>query len=654
LAADSEIILEDGSISTIEAIYKKKSARLLTLDDTYKLSFTSPSGFLDDGFKPTYKVTTALGRSVESTSTHPFLTLDGWKSLSELSVGERIAVPREIPVFGNVEMRESEIKLLAYLLGDGCLVHTSPEFTVGKQALKEDFEKSAQSFGGVRADYIVPANRTPYIAVTNIEGRRGRGVTNPLTEWLRSIGIYGLDSHHKYIPARIFTLPRYQLALFLNRLFATDGWVTATASEIGYASVSEKMIRQLQHLLLRFGIIAGIRLKKVNSPVMGRTAWSLDITDGPSLLKFVDEIGIFGQEEKLEAFRQRFLQAKFNTNNDTIPMGVWETIREVKGEETWVSLAHRAGIQTALPKVNMHVGKRSPSRGRLLQLAEALDDSRLIDLATSDIYWDKIVSIESMGVNQVYDLTIPDTHNFVANDVCVHNTGFLLSIAKNAGLTHKKHVAIFSLEMSNEQVVQRLISQETGIDSHRLRNGKLQENEWALFTHAIEVFSDTHIYLDDTPAITPLQLRTKCRRLHMEFGIDLIIIDYLQLMGGDTRNDNRVQEVSHISRSLKVLARELNVPVLTAAQLSRAVEQRTDKRPVLSDLRESGSLEQDADIVMFIYRPDQYEKDTDKQNVAEIIIAKHRNGPVGSVELVFRGALTRFENAATKTFKPNE
>ena len=233
-------------------------------------------------------------------------------------------------------------------------------------------------------------------------------------------------------------------------------------------------------------------------------------------------------------------------------------------------------------------------------------------------------------------------------------TGFLLSIAKNAGLTHRKHVAIFSLEMSNEQVVQRLIAQETGIDSQRLRTGKLHDNEWPLFTHAIEVFGDTHIYLDDTPAITPLQLRTKCRRLHMEFGLDLVIVDYLQLMGGDTRNDNRVQEVSYISRNLKILARELNVPVLAAAQLSRAVEQRSDKRPVLSDLRESGSLEQDADIVMFIYRPDQYEKDTVKQNVAEIIIAKHRNGPVGSVELVFRNELAKFENAATRIFRPNE
>jgi replicative DNA helicase len=228
-------------------------------------------------------------------------------------------------------------------------------------------------------------------------------------------------------------------------------------------------------------------------------------------------------------------------------------------------------------------------------------------------------------------------------------SGFVVSVAKNAALLHKKHVAIFSLEMSNEQVAQRLITQMTEIDSQHLRTGKLAEDEWPKFNHAIEVLSDTHIYLDDTPAITPLALRTKCRRLHMEFGLDLIILDYIQLMSGDTRTENRVQEVSYITRNLKVLARELNVPVLAAAQLSRAVEQRTDKKPVLSDLRESGSIEQDADIVMFIYRPDQYEKDTVKQNVAEIIVSKHRNGPTGSVELVFLSNLAMFVDAATRS-----
>jgi replicative DNA helicase len=233
-------------------------------------------------------------------------------------------------------------------------------------------------------------------------------------------------------------------------------------------------------------------------------------------------------------------------------------------------------------------------------------------------------------------------------------TGFLLSVAKNAALIHKKHVAIFSMEMSNEQVVQRLIAQETGIDSQRLRNGKLAEEEWPLFTHSIEVLSDTNIYLDDTPAITPLQLRTKCRRLHMEFGIDLILLDYLQLMSGDTRNDNRVQEVSFISRNLKVLARELDVPVLAAAQLSRAVEQRTDKEPQLSDLRESGSLEQDSDIVMFIYYPSEYEQDPAKKSLRKIKVAKHRNGPTGNIDLVFIERLAKFENAARKYMDFNE
>jgi replicative DNA helicase len=227
-------------------------------------------------------------------------------------------------------------------------------------------------------------------------------------------------------------------------------------------------------------------------------------------------------------------------------------------------------------------------------------------------------------------------------------SGFCLSVAKNASQLYKKHVAVFSMEMSNEQLVQRIVAQETGINSQRLRLGDVRDDEWPLFTQAVSALSETNIFLDDTPAITPLQLRTKCRRLHMEFRLDLIIVDYLQLMTGDTRMENRVQEVSYISRNLKVLARELNVPVLAAAQLSRAVEQRSDKRPILSDLRESGSLEQDSDVVLFIYRPDQYETDTLKENLAEIIVAKHRNGPVGNVELVFRKDLAKFENAETR------
>ncbi len=227
-------------------------------------------------------------------------------------------------------------------------------------------------------------------------------------------------------------------------------------------------------------------------------------------------------------------------------------------------------------------------------------------------------------------------------------SSLLLSLALNAAKIYKKRVAIFSLEMATEQLVQRLVAQETGINSHRLRMGQLEDDEWPRFTQAITVLSETGIYLDDTPAISSLQLRTKCRRLNSEIKLDMIIVDYLQLMTSDTRVENRVQEVSQISRNLKALARELNVPVLTAAQLSRAVEQRSGQRPMLSDLRESGSIEQDADIVMFIHHPDEWNDDPQRKNVTEMVVAKHRNGPTGSVELVFLEQLTKFADAETR------
>jgi replicative DNA helicase len=274
-------------------------------------------------------------------------------------------------------------------------------------------------------------------------------------------------------------------------------------------------------------------------------------------------------------------------------------------------------------------------------------------------YYDRIDQLsqrdsETLGVPSGFidlDRTLggfqPSDLIIVAGRPGMGKTAFMLTAAKNAAQLHKKHVAIFSLEMSNEQLVQRLISQETGLSSQLLRTGKLSDEDWPTFAHAIEVLSDTKIFLDDTPSLTPLQLRTKCRRLHMEFHLDLILVDYLQLMTTGGRTENRVQEVSAISRNMKILARELNVPVIAAAQLSRAVEQRADKDPQLSDLRESGSLEQDADIVMFIHRPEMYNKDEMRKNVAQIKIAKHRNGPTGTVELVFLANTTRFENAAT-------
>ena len=221
-------------------------------------------------------------------------------------------------------------------------------------------------------------------------------------------------------------------------------------------------------------------------------------------------------------------------------------------------------------------------------------------------------------------------------------TSLGLSIALQAARRMQKRVALFSLEMSDEQLVQRLISAETGIDSQRLRLGDIKEDEWPTFIQATNLLSGTEIFIDDTPALSALELRAKARRLHAEHGLDLLIVDYLQLMRGDSRSENRQQEISFISRSIKGLARELNIPILALSQLSRQVESRHDKRPMLSDLRESGSIEQDADVVLFIYRDELYNPDTEYPNIAELIVSKHRSGPTGIFSVYFKKHLAQF------------
>lgn len=223
-------------------------------------------------------------------------------------------------------------------------------------------------------------------------------------------------------------------------------------------------------------------------------------------------------------------------------------------------------------------------------------------------------------------------------------TAFTLNIAQYMAVKKNITVAIFSLEMSKEQLVNRLLASESRVDSQTLRTGNLKDEDWTKLVEGADIIGRSHLIIDDTPGISVAEMRSKCRKYKLEQNLGIIFIDYLQLMGGSGRSDSRQQEISEISRSLKALARELNVPVVALSQLSRAVEQRTDHRPILSDLRESGAIEQDADVVMFIYRDDYYNKDTTKPGVAEIIIAKQRNGPIGTVELVWLAKYTQFVN----------
>lgn len=239
----------------------------------------------------------------------------------------------------------------------------------------------------------------------------------------------------------------------------------------------------------------------------------------------------------------------------------------------------------------------------------------------------------------------PSDFVLIAARPSMGKTAFVLNLVDHAAIKKNLPCMVFSLEMSKEQLVNRMLAMESNVDSQKLRTGRLVDSDWDAIVEGIGVIGNSKLVIDDTPGISIMELRSKCRKVKLEYGLSMVIIDYLQLMSGSGKSgDNRQQEISEISRSLKALAREMNAPVIALSQLSRACETRTDHRPMLSDLRESGAIEQDADVVMFLYRDDYYNKDTDRPNIAEVIIAKQRNGPIGTVDLGWQPQYTRFVN----------
>jgi replicative DNA helicase len=721
LTADSEIVLQDGSVRTIEEIVKSKSGTLMTLNDRWRFESATPSAFVDDGVKPVVEVTTRLGRKVRTTLSHPFLTIDGWKPIGEIRPGDRIAVPRRLPVFGRKSIGEARAKLLGYVLGDGSVRGTSVRFTNTNPRLQDDFAAAIGELGGLSVQEEGARERARTVRVsTDLDTVRSRrqdlgagirerleasqrsarslaaeigvspasisnwcsGTTAPsapvfsslcaalavseeelapdghaalrrgegseLMRWLDVLGLRGASAREKFVPDVVFGLVREEVAVFLNRLFATDGWACVLGTgqaQIGFASASERMARQVQHLLLRFGVLARLKTRQVRYQGGTRSAFQLDITDRESLLGFADQIGMYGKEAAIERVRLACASRRNKAFRDTVPAGVWRLVDEARARTSWSELGTKAGFPGTS---NLHVG-RNLSRGRLGAIAEALGDQNLRDIATSDVYWDTVESIEPVGMSQVYDLTVAGSHNFVANDVCVHNTAFCLNIAEYAAGECNVGVAVFSMEMSSDQLVMRMLCSQAEIDNARVRTGNLHDRDIKNIALTAGKLGGAPIYIDDSPAQTVLEIRAKARRLKHDHAsnLGLIIIDYLQLMRG-AGEDSREQEISAISRSLKALAKELSVPIVALSQLNRQVELRADKRPGMADLRESGALEQDADVIIFLYRDEQYNPDTAEPGVAEIIIAKQRNGPTGTVRLMFDKAFARFRNFSSR------
>jgi replicative DNA helicase len=284
--------------------------------------------------------------------------------------------------------------------------------------------------------------------------------------------------------------------------------------------------------------------------------------------------------------------------------------------------------------------------------------SKAVDRIDFLYHSDSAITGISTGYHDLDEMTAglqPSDLIIIAGRPSMGKTAFSLNIAEHAAIKQKKPVLVFSMEMPTEQLDIRLISSLCRIDQHKVRTGKLSNDDWPRVSSAVSILSEVPLFVDDSAALNPSELRARARRVAREHGnLGLIVIDYLQLMqvGGST--ENRATEISEISRSLKALAKELNVPVIALSQLNRGLEQRTDKRPVMSDLRESGAIEQDADVIMFIYRDEVYNENTPDKGIAEIIIGKQRNGPIGKVRLTFLGKYTRFENFTSDEYKPRE
>jgi replicative DNA helicase len=639
LRADSLIVnIATGERITIEEAVRQRMPSVLGFGWDGRVEPNDIHAWVDSGIKPCFRVTTRTGRSVEVTGHHPFLTVKGWQPLHDIPVGVRIAVPRWVRCFGqDTSMPVGQVRLLAYFIAEGGLTSTTPGFTNTDPEIVADFQ-------GLIAQFF-PSLHVRQHAITYFpSGPRG-AKENPLTNWLRDLELMGKLATGKRFPDCVWRWDRDRLREFIKVLMSCDGTVYSMSGypRIEFAVASEGLAQDMHHALVRFGIVAKLWKKKDR-------CWRVEITEPKSVRRYQTQIGWIG--EKSRRFTSELPSRRSNVGH--LSKEIWSDVRFSADRRglTLMDVARRAGEpHSDVRGFNLHTSRGLPS-GRLAAYAEVLQDVALRQLASDDIYWDEIVSIEATGEHQVYDLTVPDTNNFIAQDILVHNTSFALNVGLHAALERKKSIAIFSLEMSKEQLTERLLTEQAQIDAQRLHRGLLSEAEFDRVSNALGPLGEASIYIDDTPVMDELTLQLKARQAKMRHGIDMIIVDYLQLMHGRSRgDDNRVQEVSSISRALKGLARELRIPVLAISQLSRAPEQRPDKRPILSDLRESGSIEQDSDLVMFLFRPEYYKSD-ERPGIAEVIVSKHRNGPTGMIELKFRRDHTRFYNLETRRPEP--
>jgi len=536
------------------------------------------AGIYPQGIKDIYRLTFSDGRTTEVCNEHLWrVYYRGWEEpriLSTTRIMEllerkryqgRLWIDHCSGDFGHRNDLPIEPWVLGALLGDGNLKGSSLRFSSASTELLDTLSSYLEETHLLRA-----AGGWDYRIVQNKDHRRpGKQDVwpNALIEELRTLDLWNVGAHTKFIPEIYKTAHKEARLAVLRGLLDTDGWVESWGS-IRFATVSERMADDVVDLARSVG------------------AW---------------------------VTRKR-RRNNYTCNNE----------RRL-GRESWVINIHHPQPQLffSLPVKKARVAS-GPKRRKMPVIKK--------------VEWVKKAEARCIAV------THPD-HLYITDDyVVTHNTALAINIAEHAAIKNKLSVAVFSMEMPGEQLAMRMMSSLSRIDQHKVRTGKLHDDDWPRLTSAVEILKDAKLFIDDTPALTPAELRSRCRRISREHGLDFIVIDYMQLMQVPGTVENRATEISEISRSLKAMAKELNVPVVALSQLNRSLEQRPNKRPVMSDLRESGAIEQDADVIIFIYRDEVYNEETLDKGKAEIIIAKQRNGPIGTVLLTFLGQYTRFEN----------
>ncbi|MEO8323056.1 MAG: DnaB-like helicase C-terminal domain-containing protein, partial [Actinomycetota bacterium] len=530
---DSSSIVDPltGDRMTLGEFIKRRRPLIHAMDAQGYIEPSAVTDWIPNGERECFRLTTRSGRGVEATANHPFLMATGWAPLDYLKVGDRIAIPRRVEAFGSgKEWTREKARLLAYFIAEGGLTARCPMFTNVDPVIIQDFERCLEG--------AFPSCETSRQGLSlRTKAKVRKRTPNDVTLWLDGLELMGKKAEHKFFPDSVWRMNREQLADFLRALFSSDGTIYSMNgyARIEFAVASEQLAEDVRHALTRFGIIAKLWRKTDR-------CWRVEITDSPSVDIYQQHIGWIGEKAQ-RVFK--FREGRHHSQQGQVPAEIWDLIKKSAAEAglSLSELSRRAGENASNPHT-----KRRIAQWRLAKYAEVLDSDELRTLANDDIYWDEVISIEPVGVREVYDLSVPEGSNFVANDIIVHNSSLLNDFALHAALKKNQPVVIFSLEMGRQELTQRFLASEAKIDSQKIRRGALQEQDWQRLSSAVGRLAEAPIFIDDSPNITLMEMRAKCRRLKAKSGLGMVIVDYLQLMQGPRKTENRQQEVSEISR----------------------------------------------------------------------------------------------------------